>query len=90
MSLNSFGPLISLRLRTWRSSSVADGSLIRSISWAAISDAFAALFGADADDFAASRSTAKYGDDMIDPEWFPKTGKRRAGELSFRGKGNLL
>src|SRR5215831_13023192 len=25
MSLNSFGPLISLRLRTWRSSSVADG-----------------------------------------------------------------
>src|SRR5262249_28435882 len=47
MSLSSFGPLISLRLRTWRSSSVADGSLIRSISWAAISDAFAALFGAD-------------------------------------------
>src|SRR5262249_27962348 len=27
MSLNSFGPLISLRLRSWRSSSVADGSL---------------------------------------------------------------
>ena len=47
MSLNSFGPLISLRLRRWRSSLVADGSLIRSISWAAISDAFAALFGAD-------------------------------------------
>jgi len=50
----------------------------------------AAKTEADADDFAASRSTAKYGDDMIDPEWFPKTGKRRAGELSFRGKGNLL
>jgi len=47
MSLNSFGPLISLRLRSWRSSSVADGSLIRSTSWAASSDAFAALFGAD-------------------------------------------
>ena len=46
MSLNSFGPLISLRLRSWRSSSVADGSLIRSICWAAISDAFAAPFGA--------------------------------------------
>ena len=39
--------LISLRLRSRRSSSVADGSLIRSIAWAAISDAFAALFGAD-------------------------------------------
>ena len=48
MSLNSFGPLISLSLRSRRSSLVADGSLIRSISWAAISDAFAALFGADA------------------------------------------
>ena len=40
MSLSSFGPLISLRLRSWRSSSVADGSLIRSISWAAISGCF--------------------------------------------------
>ena len=47
LSLNSFGPLISLRLRSWRSSSVADGSLRRSISWAAISDAFAALFVSD-------------------------------------------
>src|SRR4029434_8919859 len=27
ISLSSFGPLISLRLRSWRSSSVADGSL---------------------------------------------------------------
>src|SRR6516164_693949 len=46
-SRNSLGPLRSRRLRSWRSSSVADGSLIRSSSWAAISDAFAALFGAD-------------------------------------------
>jgi len=47
MSLNSFGPLISLRLRSWRSSSVADGSLRRSTSCAAISDALAALFVSD-------------------------------------------
>src|SRR5262249_46907151 len=40
-SRNSFGPLISLRLRRCRSSSGADGSIRRSISWAAISDAFA-------------------------------------------------
>src|SRR4051812_36599119 len=43
ISRNSFGPLISLRLRSCRSSSVADGSPRRSISWPAISDAFAAL-----------------------------------------------
>src|SRR5262249_28465217 len=45
--LNSFGPLISLRLRSWRSSSVDDGSIRRSISRAANSDAFAALFARD-------------------------------------------
>src|SRR5215475_14831603 len=47
ISLNSFGPLISLRLRSWRSSSVDDGSIRRSISRAANSDAFAALFARD-------------------------------------------
>ncbi len=40
---NSFGPLRSLRLRSCRSSSIADGSPRRSISWPANSDAFAAL-----------------------------------------------
>ena len=39
-SRNSFGPLRSLRLRRCRSSSGANGSIKRSISWAAISDAF--------------------------------------------------
>ena len=47
ISLNSFGPLISLCLRSWRSSSVDDGSIRRSISRAANSDAFAALFARD-------------------------------------------
>ena len=42
-SRNSFGPFRSRRLRRCRSSSGADGSIKRSISWAAISDAFAAF-----------------------------------------------
>jgi hypothetical protein len=42
-SRNSLGPLRSLRLRRCRSSSVADGSLRRSISWLAISRALTAL-----------------------------------------------
>jgi hypothetical protein len=42
ISRNSFGPLISLRLRSCRSSSVTDGSPSRSTSWPAIY-AFAAL-----------------------------------------------
>ena len=42
-SRNSFGPFRSRRLRRCRSSSGADGSIRRSISWAAISDAFAAF-----------------------------------------------
>jgi hypothetical protein len=42
-SRNSFGPLRSLRFRRCRSSSVADGSLRRSISWPAISSALAAF-----------------------------------------------
>src|SRR5215813_6415137 len=41
-SRNSLGPLRSRRLRRCRSSSVADGSLRRSISWPAIVRAFAA------------------------------------------------
>ena len=40
---NSLGPLRSRRLRRRRSSSVANGSLRRSISWPAIARAFAAL-----------------------------------------------
>src|SRR5215468_7717191 len=42
-SRNSLGPLRSRRLRRCRSSSVADGSLRRSISWPAIARAFSAL-----------------------------------------------
>ena len=42
-SRNSLGPLRSRRLRRCRSSSVADGSLRRSISWPAIARAFATL-----------------------------------------------
>src|SRR6476620_1901565 len=42
-SRNSFGPFRSRRLRRCRSSSGADGSIRRSISWAAISDACAAF-----------------------------------------------
>src|SRR5262249_33890568 len=42
-SRNSLGPLRSRRLRSCRSSSVADGSLRRSISWPAIARAFLAL-----------------------------------------------
>src|SRR5262249_26762286 len=42
-SRNSSGPLRSRRLRRCRSSSVADGSLRRSISWPAIVRAFSAL-----------------------------------------------
>jgi hypothetical protein len=42
-SRNSLGPLRSLRLRRCRSSSVADGSLRRSISWPAIARAFSIL-----------------------------------------------
>ena len=42
-SRNSFGPFRSRRLRRCRSSSGADGSIRRSISSAAISDAFAAF-----------------------------------------------
>src|SRR6516165_2852516 len=42
-SRNSLGPLRSRRLRRRRSSSVANGSLRRSISWPAIARAFAAL-----------------------------------------------
>jgi len=40
-------PRQALSAASWRSSSVADRSLIRSTTRAAISDAFAALFGAD-------------------------------------------
>src|SRR5215831_13559871 len=47
ISLNSFGPLVSLCLRSWRSSSVDDGSIRRSISRVANSDAFVALFARD-------------------------------------------
>ena len=42
-SRNSLGPLRSLRLRRCRSSSVADGSLRRSISWPAIARDFSIL-----------------------------------------------
>src|SRR5262252_2931408 len=42
-SRNSLGPLRSRRLRRCRSSSVADGSIRRSISWPAIARAFSAL-----------------------------------------------
>src|SRR6516225_3182245 len=42
-SRNSLGPLRSRRLRLCRSSSVADGSLRRSISWPANARAFSAL-----------------------------------------------
>jgi hypothetical protein len=42
-SRNSLGPLRSRRLRRCRSSSVADGSLRRSISWPAIARAFSIL-----------------------------------------------
>src|SRR5215470_18625036 len=42
-SRNSLGPLRSRRLRRRRSSSVANGSLRRSISWPALARAFAAL-----------------------------------------------
>jgi hypothetical protein len=45
ISRNSFGPLRSLRLRVWRSSSLADGSIRRSNAWPAISRAFAAHLG---------------------------------------------
>ena len=43
ISRNSFGPFISFRLRSCRSSSVASGSPRRSSSWPAISDASAAF-----------------------------------------------
>jgi len=45
ISRNSFGPLRSLRFRRCRSSSVTDGSIIRSISLPAISRALAAFLG---------------------------------------------
>src|SRR5665811_164322 len=44
MSRNSFGPLISFRFRLSRSSTVADWSRRRSITWAAILDTFNAAF----------------------------------------------